>query len=55
VWWADEANSDTDSGSVKKNGSGDGAGFIELLAPEDRIGIIARAKVRFQTLKLSSN
>ncbi|KAF8176375.1 hypothetical protein K438DRAFT_1607571 [Mycena galopus ATCC 62051] len=44
VWWADGANSDTDGGSVKENGSGDGAGFIELLVPEDRIGIIARAK-----------
>ncbi|KAJ7312989.1 hypothetical protein DFH08DRAFT_658545, partial [Mycena albidolilacea] len=30
--------------SGEELGNGDGAGFVELLAPEDRIGIVARAK-----------
>ncbi|KAJ7256225.1 hypothetical protein B0H12DRAFT_1112850 [Mycena haematopus] len=42
VWQPD--GSPTSSGDLKENGSGDGAGFIELLAPEDRIGIVARAR-----------
>ncbi|KAF8176401.1 hypothetical protein K438DRAFT_1727335 [Mycena galopus ATCC 62051] len=44
VWRADGPESDSTSDHVEENGSGDGAGFIELLAPEDRIGIIARAR-----------
>ncbi|KAJ6449761.1 hypothetical protein C8R45DRAFT_947212 [Mycena sanguinolenta] len=35
------------NGDREENGGGDGAGFIELLAPEDYIGIVARARVRF--------
>ncbi|KAJ7097523.1 hypothetical protein C8R44DRAFT_811546 [Mycena epipterygia] len=31
-------------GEREANGSGDGSGFIDLLAPEDRIAIIARAR-----------
>ncbi|KAJ6482579.1 hypothetical protein C8R45DRAFT_1215344 [Mycena sanguinolenta] len=42
VWRADGMESA--SGDREENGSGDGAGFIGLLAPEDCIGIVARAR-----------
>ncbi|KAF7328668.1 hypothetical protein MSAN_02468400 [Mycena sanguinolenta] len=43
IWQAD--GMETASGHDREeNGSGDGAGFIELLAPEDRIAIVARAR-----------
>lgn len=35
---------------LEKNGSGDGAGFIELLSPGDRIGVVAKAMVEFNIL-----
>jgi hypothetical protein len=41
-------------GSGEELGNGDGAGFVELLAPEDRIGIVARAKVRSRNLSCSN-
>ncbi|KAJ7687698.1 hypothetical protein B0H17DRAFT_939175 [Mycena rosella] len=42
IVWQDGASADLQEAG-EENGSGDGAGFIETLAPGDRIGIIARA------------
>ncbi|KAJ7234766.1 hypothetical protein B0H12DRAFT_1076277 [Mycena haematopus] len=52
VWQAD--GSPTASGGLKDNGSGDGAGFIELLAPEDHIAIVARARFSGQKNRVRS-
>lgn len=40
VWQPDGSET---ANNTEENGSGDGAGFIELLGPGDRIGIVARA------------
>lgn len=46
VWKAGVLKSGSkDEGNI--TGSGDGAGFIEPLAPGNHIGVMARAKVRF--------
>ncbi|KAJ6564632.1 hypothetical protein B0H19DRAFT_1259052 [Mycena capillaripes] len=43
VWQAEGSEGSDIPSEFEKNGSGDGAGFIERLAPGDRIGVVARA------------
>ncbi|KAJ7489109.1 hypothetical protein FB451DRAFT_1552991 [Mycena latifolia] len=42
IIWQEGGSGDSEEGEREK-GSGDGAGFIEILAPGDRIGVVARA------------